>query len=73
MDRRDISGFVLTGGKSSRMGTDKGMLLFDRKTLVLHAIETLDEVVLQTMISANDSVYDQFSHPMVKDLVLPQI
>jgi len=68
MDRRDISGFVLTGGKSSRMGTDKGMLLFDRKTLVLHAIETLDEVVLQTMISANDSVYDQFSHPMVKDL-----
>ncbi len=55
------------------MGTDKGMLLFDRKTLVLHAIETLDEVVLQTMISANDSVYDQFSHPMVKDLVLPQI
>jgi molybdopterin-guanine dinucleotide biosynthesis protein A len=41
MDRRDISGFTLTGGKSSRMGTDKGMLLFDRKTLVLHAIETL--------------------------------
>lgn len=68
MNGKDISGFVLTGGKSSRMGTDKGMLLFDRKPLVLHALETLDEVAEQTMISANDSAYDQFSHPVVKDV-----
>jgi molybdopterin-guanine dinucleotide biosynthesis protein A len=68
MNRKGISGFVLTGGKSSRMGTDKGMLLFDRKPLVLYALETLDEVAEQTMISANDSAYDQFSRPVVKDL-----
>ncbi|MBZ4674465.1 MAG: molybdenum cofactor guanylyltransferase, partial [Dysgonamonadaceae bacterium] len=68
MNRKDISGFILTGGKSSRMGTDKGMLLFDRKPLVLYALETLDEVAEQTMISANDSAYDQFSRPVVKDV-----
>jgi len=68
MNRKGISGFVLTGGKSSRMGTDKGMLLFDRKPLVLYALETLDEVAEQTMISANDSAYDQFSRPVVKDV-----
>jgi len=68
MNRKDVSGFILTGGKSSRMGTDKGMLLLDRKPLVLHALETLDEVAEQTMISANDSAYAQFSHPVVKDV-----
>ena len=68
MNRKGISGFVLTGGKSSRMGTDKGMLLFDRKPLVLHALETLDEVAGQTILSANDSAYNQFSHPVVKDV-----
>lgn len=69
MDKKNISGFVLTGGKSSRMGSDKGLMPFDRKPLVLHALETLDEVAGQVMISANDAVYRQFSHPVVPDVV----
>ena len=69
MDKQNISGFVLTGGKSSRMGSDKGLMPFDRKPLVLHALETLEEVAGQVMISANDAVYRQFSHPVVPDVV----
>lgn len=68
-DKKNISGFVLTGGKSSRMGSDKGLMPFDRKPLVLHALETLDEVAGQVMISANDAVYGQFSHLVVPDVV----
>jgi molybdopterin-guanine dinucleotide biosynthesis protein A len=68
-DKKNISGFVLTGGKSSRMGSDKGLMPFDRKPLVLHALETLDEVAEQVMISANDAVYSQFSLPVVPDVV----
>jgi molybdopterin-guanine dinucleotide biosynthesis protein A len=34
----------------------------------LQHIHSTDEVVLQTMISTNDSVYDQFSHPVVIDV-----
>ena len=69
MDKKSISGFVLTGGKSSRMGEDKGLMIFDRKPLVQHALETLDQVAGQVMISANDSVYAQFSHPVVPDAI----
>ena len=69
MDKKSVSGFVLTGGKSSRMGEDKGLMIFDRKPLVQHALETLDQVAGQVMISANDSVYAQFSHPVVPDAI----
>lgn len=44
-------------------------MIFDRKPLVQHALETLDQVAGQVMISANDPVYAQFSHPVVPDAI----
>ena len=46
------SGIVLAGGKSTRMGTDKAMLQYHNKSLLVHSIEKLhelfDEVILVT-------------------------
>ena len=69
MNKKYITGFVLTGGKSSRLGVEKGLMLFDRKPLVQHVLETLSVVVGEVFISANNPDYKQFSKPIIPDIV----
>lgn len=38
----DVSGIVLAGGRSSRMGSDKAALLFEGRTLLQRAVDALD-------------------------------
>lgn len=40
----DVTGVVLAGGKSSRMGSDKASLVLDGRQMVAHVIEALREV-----------------------------
>ena len=42
--RRQMSGFVLAGGRSSRLGQDKVLLPWNGRTLLRHAIERLHQV-----------------------------
>ena len=69
MNKKYITGFVLTGGKSSRLGVEKGLMLFDRKPLVQHVLETLSVVVGEVFISTNNPDYKQFSKPIIPDIV----
>jgi molybdopterin-guanine dinucleotide biosynthesis protein A len=46
----DIDGFILAGGKSSRMGKDKANLLLGEKTLVEHAASALTSVTRRVFI-----------------------
>lgn len=58
MSNPDITGIVLAGGKSSRMGTDKSLLRWKGITLVERAIELLRPLCSQVIISSNNLVYD---------------
>lgn len=66
----DVTGIILAGGRSSRMGTEKGLVEVDGKPMISHVIVALKELgVTNIKICANDTRYEQFNYPLIKDVV----
>lgn len=68
--REQITGLVLAGGRGSRMGgLDKGLVPFEGRPLVAHAIERLAPQVGPLLINANRhaEAYAAFGVPVVAD------
>lgn len=64
-----IGGAILAGGRSKRMGTDKGLLKIGNKTMTEMVIEQLQTIPIEkSVISANSTAYDQFSLKRISDL-----
>lgn len=63
-----VSGFILAGGKSSRMGTNKALLAFQDKPLLLHMIKRIEPFCDKVAISGQNSEYANFEVEMVPDL-----
>lgn len=63
------TGIILAGGKSSRMGTEKGLVLLHEKPLILYAIDTLKQITDSIIIIANNPIYNQFGYPVYKDMI----
>jgi molybdopterin-guanine dinucleotide biosynthesis protein A len=75
MQTSDITGLILAGGQGSRMGgSDKGLVLFEDKPMIVHAIERLAPQVGSLIINANRNVdiYEGFGYPVVADAANPQ-
>jgi molybdenum cofactor guanylyltransferase len=67
---QNVSGataILLAGGKSLRMGTDKGLMPFNDKPMILHAIGLLMGVFPSLIIISNDERYHEFGFPVFKD------
>lgn len=58
MDNAQITGIVLAGGKSSRMGTDKSLMMLNEKPIISYVIEAIRPLCSQIVISSNKHVYD---------------
>ena len=43
--KKNLTGIILAGGKSSRMGTDKGFLKLNDKLFIQHCIDALEPIV----------------------------
>lgn len=67
--KNNITGIILAGGKSSRMGTDKGFVIYKNKAFVQHIIEALQPLVDEIIIVSNNPDYDFFGFKRVNDLI----
>lgn len=66
---RDITGIILAGGKSSRMGTDKGVVELNGSCMISHVINSLKQVTDKIIIVANNDNYARFGFPVYSDLI----
>lgn len=48
----DVTAIVLAGGKSSRMGRPKALLLFDKEPLIVHIVRALNRIFAETVVVA---------------------
>ncbi|NJX14189.1 molybdenum cofactor guanylyltransferase [Tamlana crocina] len=69
IEKNNITGIILAGGKSSRMGTDKGLLLFNDKPFVQQSIDALSPLVSEIIIVSDRTDYDRFGFKRIKDEV----
>ena len=64
----EVTGIILAGGKSSRMGQDKGLLDLGGRKLVEIAAANLSQICSGIIISSNNSVYQQFGYRVIPDV-----
>ncbi len=58
MNPNQVTGIVLAGGRSSRMGEDKSLMMLNGKTMVEYAIDALKPFCNRVIVSSNQLVYD---------------
>jgi molybdopterin-guanine dinucleotide biosynthesis protein A len=63
----EVTGIILAGGKSARMGTDKGLQELCGKPLISYTIQVLSELCSTILISTSSDVYRSFGYQTVAD------
>ncbi len=67
IDNLSISGFILAGGKSSRMGPDKALLEFQGKPLLEYMISLIKPLCDKVVVSGQQLDYSSFGVEVVPD------
>ncbi|MEC3878225.1 molybdenum cofactor guanylyltransferase [Parapedobacter sp. 10938] len=68
---RNLIGLVLCGGKSSRMGTDKGTLVRDGCTWAEHMRAKLRQLDLKTYVSINPLQFEKYGQFFSSTAMIP--
>jgi molybdopterin-guanine dinucleotide biosynthesis protein A len=65
----NTTAYILAGGKSSRMGSDKGLLLIEGKAMIQYVIEQVQSVFSKVVIVSNNLEYGKFGLEVIPDLI----
>lgn len=60
---------ILAGCKSSRMGSDKGLVLLNGKPMISYIVEILKKMQIPIIIISNNVTYKQFGFPVFSDII----
>jgi molybdenum cofactor guanylyltransferase len=63
----DLATFILAGGKSTRMGSDKAFVTFGGKTLLAHSLDLARSVTADVRIIGDRAKFAEFA-PVVEDI-----
>jgi molybdopterin-guanine dinucleotide biosynthesis protein A len=69
MIKKNITGIILAGGKSSRMGSDKGIVNLNGKKFIEHILEAVLTNVNEVIIIANNDNYNNLGYKVIKDKI----
>ena len=69
IEQKDITGIILAGGKSTRMGTDKGFLKLNGVSFMEYSITAMKPLVSEIIIVSNNPDYDIFNVKRVEDVI----
>ena len=61
--------YILAGGKSTRMGEEKGLTLFHDKPLIQYVIETAELLSKNIFICTANQDFNRFNYPLVEDQI----
>ena len=64
----NITAIILAGGKSSRMGADKGLVELNGIKMIDRVLQNVTSVLSEVVISINLAGYDGLGYPVVRDL-----
>lgn len=62
-----VTAIILAGGKSSRMGRDKGLAEYGGLSLVKYSINACEKITNNILISTRNQDYTRFGFPLVAD------
>jgi molybdopterin-guanine dinucleotide biosynthesis protein A len=66
---QDIEIAILAGGKSSRMGEDKGLVAINGKPMVEYVIDQASQISSKIRIISQNNLYEKFGYPVSPDLI----
>ena len=65
----DVTGIILAGGKSSRMGENKSLLKLEGITVIERVVNLMQKIFKEVILITNTpDEYDFLSIPMYKDI-----
>lgn len=69
IQKQRITGYILAGGRSSRMGQDKGLMLINGIPWVEHIAKQLKQVVDTVVLVTNNSMYNDLGYQVISDRI----
>ncbi|HQY20709.1 MAG TPA: molybdenum cofactor guanylyltransferase [Ignavibacteria bacterium] len=69
MIKNNVTVAILAGGKSSRMGEDKGLMYLNDKMLIEYVIDEVKKISDKIIIITNNPEYEQFGYSCQSDLI----
>lgn len=69
IEKSSITGIILAGGKSSRMGEDKATKLHNGIPFLSHIISVLEFFTSHILIISDHSMHSQFGHNRISDMI----